>query len=121
MIAKIQAEYKSDAGSTNDTPYLTLVGELWGAFCKYFRDNWLCYNDTALYVNVLDIQHYWAEVLTYPSSVLWLMSCHFSVNLWRESEKQSQKKVSEYLSSNWKYNTPAIFYCPSFFKETSSR
>ena len=36
MIDGTQAEYQSDAGSTKDTPYLALTGELWGVFCKYF-------------------------------------------------------------------------------------
>ena len=27
------AEYKSDLKLTNDTPYLTLTGELWGVCC----------------------------------------------------------------------------------------
>ena len=35
MITGIEAEYQSDAGSTNDIPYLTLKGELWGVFCDY--------------------------------------------------------------------------------------
>ena len=37
MIAGIQAEYQTDAGSTNDTPYLALTGELLGVFCDYFE------------------------------------------------------------------------------------
>ena len=37
MIAGTQAEYKSDAGSTKDAPYLALTGELWGVFCNIFE------------------------------------------------------------------------------------
>ena len=40
------AEYQSDAGSTNDTPYLALMGEL----C--LSENWLRYNGTTLYLNI---------------------------------------------------------------------
>ena len=32
MIAETQAEYQSNAGSTKDTPYLDLTGELWVSF-----------------------------------------------------------------------------------------
>ena len=39
-----EAEYQWYAGSTKDTPYLALTGELWGVF------NWLRYNSTALYL-----------------------------------------------------------------------
>ena len=37
MIAGTQAEFQSDAGSTKDTPYLALTGEIWGVFCEYFE------------------------------------------------------------------------------------
>ena len=43
------AEYQSDAGSTKDTPYLALTGELWGVFCENLWENWSRYNDTAPY------------------------------------------------------------------------
>ena len=36
MDVETKAEYQSDAGSTNDTPYLTLMGELCVIFCEYF-------------------------------------------------------------------------------------
>ena len=38
----------SDAGSTKDTPYLALTGELWSVFYEYLWENWPCYNGTAL-------------------------------------------------------------------------
>ena len=50
MIIEIEAEYQSDAGTTKDTPYLALTGELWGVFCEYLRENQLRYNGTALYM-----------------------------------------------------------------------
>ena len=34
---------------TSDTPYLPLKGELWGAYCEDFGENWPRYNGTALY------------------------------------------------------------------------
>ena len=40
MITGTEAEYQSDAESTNDTPYLALTGELWGVYCEYLRENW---------------------------------------------------------------------------------
>ena len=49
MITGTQAEYQLDAGSTKDTPYLALMGGLWGVFCEYLWENWPRYNGTALY------------------------------------------------------------------------
>ena len=39
MIAGTEAEYQPHAGSTKETPYLTLKGEIWGVFCEYFWEN----------------------------------------------------------------------------------
>ena len=39
-----KAKYKSEFEHTKDTPYLTLMGELWGVFCEDFEENWLLYN-----------------------------------------------------------------------------
>ena len=50
MIIGTEAEYQSNAGSTQDTPYLALTGELWGVLCEYLWQNWPRYNGTALYV-----------------------------------------------------------------------
>ena len=36
MIIEIEAQYQSDAGTTKDTPYLALTGELWGVFLWIF-------------------------------------------------------------------------------------
>ena len=52
MIARSQTEHQSDAGSTKDTPYLALTGELWGVFSEYFWENWPRYNGTALYLDI---------------------------------------------------------------------
>ena len=38
MITGIRAEYEPDAGSTKDTPYLAVTGELWGVFREYFEN-----------------------------------------------------------------------------------
>ena len=50
MIRDTDAEYQADAGSTKDTPYLALTGELWGVFREYLWENWPRYNGTALYL-----------------------------------------------------------------------
>ena len=42
-------EYESDFKLTTDTPYLALMGELWGVCCEDIEENWPCYNGTALY------------------------------------------------------------------------
>ena len=57
MITETEEEYKSDAGSTNDTPHLSLTGELWGVFYGYLRENWPRYNGTALYVLLVTMHH----------------------------------------------------------------
>ena len=36
MIAGAQADYKSGAGSTKDTPFLAVTGELWDIFRDFF-------------------------------------------------------------------------------------
>ena len=51
MIIEIEAEYQSDAGTTKDTPYLALTGDLWGVFCEYLWENQPRYNGTALYIS----------------------------------------------------------------------
>ena len=53
MNTGTQAEYQSDSGSTKDTPYLALTGELWGVFWEHFLENLLCHNGTALYFEIL--------------------------------------------------------------------
>ena len=52
-----EAEYKSEFEHTKDTPYLGLTGELWGVFCKDFGENWLRYNSTGLYLEVITNPH----------------------------------------------------------------
>ena len=46
----IEAEHKSELSSTENTPYLALTGKLWVVYCEDFRENWPCYNGTALYL-----------------------------------------------------------------------
>ena len=48
IITETEAEYRSDAAPTKDTPYLALKGELWGVFCEYLWENWPRYHGTAL-------------------------------------------------------------------------
>ena len=49
IITRAESEYQSD-GSTKDTPYLVLTGELWGVFYECLWENLLQrYNGTALY------------------------------------------------------------------------
>ena len=49
MITGTVAKYQSDAGSTKDTPCLTLTGKLWGVFCEYLWEKLPRYNGTTLY------------------------------------------------------------------------
>ena len=43
------AESESNIRITTDTPYLTLMGELWDVYCEDLGENWLRYNGTTLY------------------------------------------------------------------------
>ena len=51
------AEIESDFRITTDTPYLALTGELWGVFCKDFREYSPRYNGTTVlqYLNEINI------------------------------------------------------------------
>ena len=42
----------SDLKHTTDTPYLALMGELWGVSYENFEENWPCDTGTALYLEV---------------------------------------------------------------------
>ena len=44
------AELNSDFKLTTGTPYLTLMGELWGVYCEDLEENWLYYTGTTLYI-----------------------------------------------------------------------
>ena len=46
--AVAEVEFKSEYEPTRDSPYLTLTGELWGALCEYFGENWPRYNGTTV-------------------------------------------------------------------------
>ena len=67
MITGTEAEYQSGAGSTKDTPYLALTGELWGVFCGYLWENWPRYNDIALYK---DIMPHYEEMISRHNELL---------------------------------------------------
>ena len=43
------AESETDFGITRDSPYLTLMGELWGVYCEEFGENCLRHKNTTLY------------------------------------------------------------------------
>ena len=43
-----EAEYESEVILTKGTPYVALVGELWGVFCEDLGKNGPRYNGTAL-------------------------------------------------------------------------
>ena len=43
------AELKPDFKLATDTPYLALMGELWGVYCEDFAENWPRYNGTTQY------------------------------------------------------------------------
>ena len=63
MIAGTEPECQSDAGSTKDTPYLALTGEIRAVFCEYLWENWPRYNGTALYaiITELDIAKFYIQ------------------------------------------------------------
>ena len=43
-------EHKSDLKLKTDTPYLALMGELWGVYYENFEEKWPCYNGTTLFI-----------------------------------------------------------------------
>ena len=43
------AEDNPDFELTKCTPYLALIGGVWGVFCGYLGTNWQSYDTTALY------------------------------------------------------------------------
>ena len=47
--ATTAAERKSDFKLTTDTPYPTLMGELWGVYYEDFEEIWPLYNGTTLF------------------------------------------------------------------------
>ena len=42
-------ENEWDIRITTDTPYLTLMGELWDVYCEGLEENWPHYNNNALF------------------------------------------------------------------------
>ena len=50
------AELKSDFKLTTGTPYLALMGELWGVYCEDFVESWPRNNGTALYTMKIKIR-----------------------------------------------------------------
>ena len=71
MIRGTEAEYQSVAGSTKDTPYLALTGELWGVFCEYLWEKWPRYNGTALYIPTVPIFRWTKQWNTMLLEPLW--------------------------------------------------
>ena len=89
MIAETQTEHQSDAGSTKDTPYLTLTGELWGVFSEYFWESWQCYNGTALCKGTL--LYIQLGAVTTWSTVTWFIAYSIAVT---EAEHKSEFKLT---------------------------
>ena len=54
---------RPDFAFTNDTPYLTLTGELWGAFREIFKEIWQQCIESALYL--LRIRFRWSVDLIF--------------------------------------------------------
>ena len=75
-------ECKSDFKLTTDTPYHALMGELWGVYYENFEENWLCYNNTTLYVTMQFMGHNNELWLNYLCWCLTLIDWHMyaSVN-----------------------------------------
>ena len=45
----LRQDINPESEPTEDTPYLTLTGDLWHIFCEHFGENWPHYNGTPLY------------------------------------------------------------------------
>ena len=75
IITGTEIEYQSDTGSTKDTLYLTLTGELWGVFCEYLSENWSRYNGTTLYMSSSTMTHQVCNSALYiHKPVIWCVS-----------------------------------------------
>ena len=80
------AEHKVGFKQTKDTPYLTLMGKLWGVFslfCVYFGENWLSYNGTApymydIYIGLLFQVCIWTQeiLVMYPNIFIYKIPRH---------------------------------------------
>ena len=57
---------------SQDTPYLTLTGELWDVFCEYLLENWQYYDGTALYFSPFP-QIFTRHPIPHPNG--WAMGC----------------------------------------------
>ena len=77
-LQKLRQNINLGAGSTKDTPYLGLMGELWGVFCEYLWEYWSCYNGTTLYH--LNITSFYVTTLN--------CSCRVDPIMHHEKEKQ---------------------------------
>ena len=64
-----------------DTPYLTLTGELWGAYCKYLWENWPHYNGTIhVYENYTLLHNQWSKIFFFTH-------IHFSFTSWQVQQQ----------------------------------
>ena len=61
-----EAWYKSGFYITHYTPWIALMGKLWGDLCENQDENWPRYNGTALYSYFMQISHV---------SCIWLSGC----------------------------------------------
>ena len=68
--AMTAAEHKWDLKLTRDTPYLALMGELWGVCCEEISENCLRCNSTTLYF----VLQYEMVDFTLTNSHLWTLS-----------------------------------------------
>ena len=64
------AESVSDLRITTDTPYLSLMSELWGVYCEDFGENWPRYNGIQLYITQYPFQTEMAVIHSYSISLL---------------------------------------------------
>ena len=104
MITETEAEYRLDAVSPKETPYLALTGELWGVFCEYLWENWPRYNGTALYSDILaekSLRHDW------PPSMFVSLNCINYININERpkvrlyGERNSKGFVEKINSKQW--------------------
>ena len=110
MIAGIQAEYQSNARSTKDTPYLTLLGELWDVFCEYFLEDWPRYNGTTC-IFIFHYHSLWnPKVLWTGSSTGTLSACSVWVELKPSRIRAPKPKMWTTLGFNPQWQKKPAFW-----------
>ena len=79
--AMILAKLRPNFALTNDTPYLALTGELKGVFRELFKEKWLWYTESALYMAKHEPYLYWVYI-AYKHILQWGFRVYDRFSFW---------------------------------------